>query len=413
MADTTLPVLHRVIGSTPGLADRVRDRARALGGLGSPDILVPHRISVRSDGTVIADVPMVDGQDIAELSRVRAPLDATECVWLGVRVARAVARLHASALIHGDISPSNVVVGPRGIVLVDTLAPLCEDENGTMGFRAPEVIAGAASFASDVYSLGRLLRWSASESALASVQAVTRTMVDPDANLRPVMEDVPALLRGVGTEQAIKPTAQLDIASHVRSQAGVRTSKIPSGRWWRARRWSLRLATAMGVVAAATAAFLLMLPDDEASVALPVAAAAEPAPVASGLAASGGATEGPGEAALRLTQERFDALATADASQLETLVVAGSGVAGTLATIGDDLREGNLRYDGLAVTLGDAAILSAGETTAEVSVTYEVSAHSVSRAGVREAIPGYVETAVLVLDRTPTGWKVSEVRPRA
>ncbi|MCB9620599.1 MAG: hypothetical protein H6724_14260, partial [Sandaracinus sp.] len=89
---------------------------------------------------------------------------------LAMRVARDVliglARLHSVGLVHGDVSPANVLVRAEGqplAVLVDLgLAgpPLGADglARGTRGFLAPEAAVGARTQGTDLFGLGASLR---------------------------------------------------------------------------------------------------------------------------------------------------------------------------------------------------------------------------------------------------------------
>jgi serine/threonine protein kinase len=78
-------------------------------------------------------------------------------------VAEALAELHGSGWVHGDVSAANVVVGPDGagvLIDFDRAAPIgAARATGTPGFVAPEVEAGApVTPAADVWSLAAVAR---------------------------------------------------------------------------------------------------------------------------------------------------------------------------------------------------------------------------------------------------------------
>jgi transcriptional regulator with GAF, ATPase, and Fis domain/tetratricopeptide (TPR) repeat protein len=85
---------------------------------------------------------------------------------VGVAVARALAALHGRGLLHRDIKPSNILVGGDAgepmVKLIDLgLAGRVGGADGiragTLGFMAPEAIAGFADERSDLFGLGAAL----------------------------------------------------------------------------------------------------------------------------------------------------------------------------------------------------------------------------------------------------------------
>ena len=94
----------------------------------------------------------------------RGHLRAGEVVTVVTPLCEAVAALHGAGGLHGDISPSNVMLTAAGKPLLLDLgaarlagSPLDAPVFGTPGFIAPEVRQGLApTEASDVFSLGAL-----------------------------------------------------------------------------------------------------------------------------------------------------------------------------------------------------------------------------------------------------------------
>ena len=79
----------------------------------------------------------------------------------------AVDYLHHRGVLHNDLKPSNIIVNPHGAARIIDFGLSASDDSiykgcigGSEGFSAPEVVAGKgpAGAASDIYSLGLLIR---------------------------------------------------------------------------------------------------------------------------------------------------------------------------------------------------------------------------------------------------------------
>ena len=154
----------------PGLATataaaRFEEEARNAAQLHHPNIVQIHYVG-RADGFFYYVMDLVDGETLhARLAR--GPMAAADVVSLGVDLLAALARAHRRRIIHRDVKPANIflqngraLLGDFGIAravdrAVDretTCGPI-----GTPGYMAPEQMAGAASAASDLYSVGVVL----------------------------------------------------------------------------------------------------------------------------------------------------------------------------------------------------------------------------------------------------------------
>lgn len=111
---------------------------------------------------------LVDGP---ALSRVLAegPMALDDVTSIGAQVAHALAYVHRQGVVHRDVKPGNVLLGPAGRVkLADFgIARLLDDQGrhtrtgqtiGTAAYLAPEQLTGGdVGVAADVYSLGLVL----------------------------------------------------------------------------------------------------------------------------------------------------------------------------------------------------------------------------------------------------------------
>lgn len=122
-----------------------------------------HEALALPTGEVALVLDRLCGGSVGALLAARGHLSAGEVVTVLSPVASAVARLHAVGVVHGDLSPGNVLLDAEGRPFVSDLgvARICGDRRdevwGTDGFVAPEVLAGGLpTRAADVHALGAL-----------------------------------------------------------------------------------------------------------------------------------------------------------------------------------------------------------------------------------------------------------------
>lgn len=150
------------------LIDRLSQEARILAALEHPGIVPVFDLGAADDGTPWYAMRLVQGVrlDVA----VRAGRTRRDLLRIVEQLCDVVAYAHAHGVVHRDLTPGNVMLGPFGEVLVLDwgIARLEHDASGdfaagrvvgTPGFMAPEQAAGLGADArSDIYSLGAILR---------------------------------------------------------------------------------------------------------------------------------------------------------------------------------------------------------------------------------------------------------------
>jgi len=109
-----------------------------------------------SDGSVVIVSSFVDGVSLAEAIDTGSLGDAP--VEIILHLADSVARLHENGWVHGDITPSNVILGDRGPVLID-FGIACEaadqPHGGTPAYRPlPGWERAESATGLDLFSLG-------------------------------------------------------------------------------------------------------------------------------------------------------------------------------------------------------------------------------------------------------------------
>lgn len=179
------------------------------------DVSHPNLVPIL-DGNVTHEsaylvMPYLAGDTMQRHLDSGTPRPLPVALWLVRQIAQALGALHHAGWSHGDVKPSNVVIGTNGhATLIDmgfashesnkTFAEFC----GTPDYAAPELIAGPGQQAapSDVYALGKILwQWLVAshvedQTVLSPVTALVEAMIHPSASKRPDAQTVArALLR--------------------------------------------------------------------------------------------------------------------------------------------------------------------------------------------------------------------------
>lgn len=149
-----------------GCLERFQAELRALARLaGHPNVLEVHAAGV-DDGHGWIVTPLAESS-LADEVRRRGPFDASALIGLAVDVSSGLAAAHEMEVVHGDLTPANVVLLDDRAVLADfglavvQAGPGSDRTGATPGWAAPERLDGSApTTSSDVYGFGATL-WTA------------------------------------------------------------------------------------------------------------------------------------------------------------------------------------------------------------------------------------------------------------
>jgi serine/threonine-protein kinase len=202
----------------------------------------PHLVEVvdagEANGLQYLASRFVEGETLADRLERDGPLPLRELIRLAAELGTGLDALHEAGLVHRDVKPSNVMLGPDGAALTDFgLARGLADSVltapgrvvGTLDYLAPEVIRGEpAGPPADIYALGCLLYecvcgrppFGSRPFAEAAAAHLTEEPLDPCAardDLPPAFWD--ALRYGLAKDPADRPARATAYALMIRVSA--------------------------------------------------------------------------------------------------------------------------------------------------------------------------------------------------
>ncbi|WP_248958910.1 serine/threonine-protein kinase [Sphaerisporangium perillae] len=215
-------ILRDPIGDDPESRLRLDREVRALRRVESPYVARVLDADLSGDRPYLV-MEHIEGETLLDAVRRGGPLSGPQLIDLARGLATAIAIIHAAGVIHRDVKPANVVLGPDGPVLIDFGIAQVSDATrltmtgtflGTPGYSAPEVFAEeAVGEPSDVHS------WAASVAFAATgrptfgrgtVEAQMYAVLNGRADLAGVPGALLPLIRAaLHREPAKRPTAAL------------------------------------------------------------------------------------------------------------------------------------------------------------------------------------------------------------
>jgi serine/threonine protein kinase/tetratricopeptide (TPR) repeat protein len=251
------------------LTDDFRDRfvreAKAAASLNHPNIATVYEVGQDESHWYIA-MEYVDGVTLRE--KLEDPeCSISERLGYLTQAADALARAHSRRIVHCDLKPENIMLGPDGLVKVldfglarlvhaspshsSSITPAAVDEpaveqprpriEGTIGYMSPEQVAGQeVGLRSDVFAFGCMLFEAAanrlpfwSESLVGSLYSL---MNEPPPRLEAFTSDAPVGLQELVDECLAKdPAARLpsmeDVSERLQTIAQPRPLAVGRLQW--------------------------------------------------------------------------------------------------------------------------------------------------------------------------------------
>jgi eukaryotic-like serine/threonine-protein kinase len=160
-------LLRESLVDDPRFVERFRREARAVAALNHPNIASVFDYG-EEEGRHFIVMEYVDGRDLAEVIGSNGPLDPSRSGVVGAQSCDALSHAHDSGIVHRDVKPANIIVGPDDRVKVtdfgiaravgDSTLTATGSVVGTAHYLAPEQASGAeVGPAADQYAMGVVL----------------------------------------------------------------------------------------------------------------------------------------------------------------------------------------------------------------------------------------------------------------
>jgi serine/threonine protein kinase len=225
-----LKILSPKYASKTKFVEQFTREARAAGSLNHPNIIQVHDVGTEN-GIHYFSMEFVDGPTCMQVLKAGGPFPVPDALEIVRQTARALEYAHGHRLIHQDIKPDNIMLGPNNIVkLADlgiskTFDEVEADEvkkvMGTPHYMAPEAALGKkVDHRVDIYSLGatayHLLSGRTPYHGSSPTEVLKHHVMDP---LPPITEVNPAVppkvVALIERMMAKKPEDRLQSASEV------------------------------------------------------------------------------------------------------------------------------------------------------------------------------------------------------
>lgn len=182
-----------------------------------------HRCAVVSD--------RVSGPTLATVCAARGALEEEELAAVLAGIGNALGHLHERGVVHGDVSPANVIVTDGGVPVLVDLAGQVSHELGTAGFVPPERQRGAAAGApGDVWALAQLVAWAAGDRASPRVLQLLGAALDVEPARRPGARDLASCAPALGPRRRVEVPSASALAQARMRDEGAPTRRRPTRR---------------------------------------------------------------------------------------------------------------------------------------------------------------------------------------
>ncbi|ETW24123.1 serine/threonine-protein kinase [Mycobacterium gastri] len=237
LLDRTVAVKVLTTDLDPENLDRFLREQHAMGKLsGHPNIVTILQVGTTVSGRPFIVMPYHAKNSLESLIRRHGPLDWSETLRIGVKLAGALEAAHRAGILHRDVKPANILLTEYGepeltdfgiARMAGGFQTATGIITGSPAFTAPEVLEGKAPTpASDLYSLGATLFCAltghaaferrSGEKVIAQFLRITSQPV-PDLREHGLPADVAALIeRAMARDPAARPKSAAEFGDELR-----------------------------------------------------------------------------------------------------------------------------------------------------------------------------------------------------
>jgi eukaryotic-like serine/threonine-protein kinase len=157
--EVALKVLAADASADPEFPQRFIRESKRAASLYQPNILPVYDVG-EADGVIYVAMRYVEGGDLGRLLQENGQISASLALEISRQIALALAAAHSARLVHGDVKPTNILLGDdEHVYLADFGFAGSASMGGTRGYSAPEQLDGDSEVGgqADVYALGGVL----------------------------------------------------------------------------------------------------------------------------------------------------------------------------------------------------------------------------------------------------------------